>query len=85
MIVSLHTAENAKPQEIEVRPTEHDAFLKLQAVDLRFHLTIPTRNDPLMAPPGRESLYVLVPVPNWRTASTWPMKHQPSVAKSSTS
>jgi phytoene desaturase len=32
--------------------------------DLAFYVHAPTKTDPSMAPPGGESLYVLVPVPN---------------------
>jgi hypothetical protein len=32
----LDSAEDAQPQEVEVRPAEDNAFLQFQAVDLRF-------------------------------------------------
>ena len=39
-MVHLHSAEKPKPQEIEIGSTEHDPFLKLQAVDLCFNLAV---------------------------------------------
>jgi hypothetical protein len=42
MRVSLHATENAQPQYIKVRPPEDHPFLKFQAVDLRFDLSIDT-------------------------------------------
>ena len=36
----LDPAEDAQPQEIEVRPAEDDAFLQFQAVHLCFYLTL---------------------------------------------
>jgi hypothetical protein len=36
----LDPAEDAQPQEIEVRPAVDNAFLQFQAVDLRFDLTL---------------------------------------------
>jgi phytoene desaturase len=39
--------------------------------DLALYLHVPTRTDPSMAPPGRESLYVLAPVPNLAHGIDW--------------
>jgi hypothetical protein len=36
----LDTAQDTKPQQVEVRSAEHDPGLSLQAIDLRFDLTI---------------------------------------------
>jgi hypothetical protein len=36
----LDAAEDAQPQEIEVRPAKDNALLQFQAVDLRFDLTL---------------------------------------------
>ena len=48
---------------------------KILAEDFSMYLHVPTRTDPSMAPPGGESMYLLVPVPHlggnvdWDTAS----------------
>lgn len=39
--------------------------------DLALYLHTPTRTDPLLAPPGGESLYVLAPVPNLAHGIDW--------------
>jgi len=39
--------------------------------DLAFYLHAPTKTDPSMAPPGGESLYVLVPVPHLGHGIDW--------------
>jgi phytoene desaturase len=39
--------------------------------DLALYLHAPTRTDPTLAPPGAESLYVLVPVPNLAHGIDW--------------
>lgn len=39
--------------------------------DLALYLHTPTRTDPTLAPPGGESLYVLVPVPNLAHGIDW--------------
>ena len=39
--------------------------------DLAFYLHVPTKTDASMAPPGGESLYVLVPVPHLRRGIDW--------------
>ena len=39
--------------------------------DFSLYLHIPTRTDPEMAPPGCESMYVLVPVPNNASGIDW--------------
>jgi phytoene desaturase len=40
--------------------------------DFSMYLHAPTRTDPSMAPPGGESMYVLVPVANQRSGLDWP-------------
>lgn len=50
----------------------HDIFRrKVLADDFSMYLHAPTRTDPSMAPPGCESLYVLVPVPNLQGTTDW--------------
>ena len=44
---------------------------KVLADDFSMYLHAPTRTDPSMAPPGCESLYVLVPVPNAASGIDW--------------
>lgn len=44
---------------------------KVISDDFSMYLHAPTRTDPSMAPPGCESLYVLVPVPNLKSGDTW--------------
>ena len=39
--------------------------------DLAFYLHAPTKTDPSMAPPGGESLYILVPVPHLGRGVDW--------------
>ncbi|HEY0753601.1 MAG TPA: phytoene desaturase [Ktedonobacteraceae bacterium] len=39
--------------------------------DLALYLHMPTRTDPTLAPPGGESLYILVPVPNLAHGINW--------------
>ena len=40
--------------------------------DLAVYVHAPTRTDPSLAPPGGESIYALVPVPNLAGTLTWP-------------
>jgi phytoene desaturase len=44
---------------------------KVLTEDFSMYLHAPTRTDPSMAPPGCESLYVLVPVPNLASGTDW--------------
>lgn len=44
---------------------------KILADDFSMYLHAPTKTDPAMAPPGCESLYVLVPVPNLQAGIDW--------------
>ena len=44
---------------------------KILADDFSMYLHAPTRTDAGMAPPGCESLYVLVPVPNLKSGVDW--------------
>jgi len=44
---------------------------RVLADDFSMYLHVPTRTDPGMAPPGCESMYVLVPVPNNRSGIDW--------------
>lgn len=39
--------------------------------DPSFYVAVPNRTDPSMAPPGKDSLYVLVPVPQRHPALDW--------------
>lgn len=39
--------------------------------DPSFYVNAPTRLDPSMAPPGKDSIYVLVPVPNTQAELDW--------------
>jgi phytoene desaturase len=50
----------------------HDIFdLKVLPEDFSMYLHAPTRTDPGMAPPGCESMYVLIPVANLRSGIDW--------------
>ena len=40
--------------------------------DLALYLHMPTRTDPDLAPPGGETMYALVPVPNLKSNLDWP-------------
>jgi phytoene desaturase len=44
---------------------------KILADDFSMYVHAPTRTDPSMAPPGCESMYVLVPVPNLQADVDW--------------
>jgi phytoene desaturase len=44
----------------------------LREDDLAIYLHAPTRTDPTLAPPGGESVYALVPVPNLAGDLRWP-------------
>lgn len=44
---------------------------KVLADDFSMYLHVPTRTDPSMAPPGCESMYVLVPVPHLGSGIDW--------------
>ncbi|HSR43319.1 MAG TPA: phytoene desaturase family protein [Longimicrobiales bacterium] len=44
---------------------------KILPEDFSMYLHVPTRTDPSMAPPGCESMYVLVPVANNRSGVDW--------------
>jgi phytoene desaturase len=46
-------------------------------VELALYLHTPTRTDPSLAPPGGESLYVLVPVPNLAHGIDWQREAAP--------
>ena len=50
---------------------------KILADDFSMYLHAPTRTDPSMAPPGCESLYVLVPVPNTASGIDWKRETEP--------
>lgn len=45
--------------------------------DMSLYLHAPTKTDPTMAPPGGESLYVLVPVPHLGRRIDWTREAQP--------
>ncbi len=44
---------------------------RILASDFSMYVHTPSRTDPSMAPPGCESIYVLVPVPNARSGIDW--------------
>jgi phytoene desaturase len=46
---------------------------KVLADDFSMYLHVPSRTDPSMAPPGGESMYVLVPVPHLGSGIDWDM------------
>jgi phytoene desaturase len=51
----------------------HDIFgRKILPEDFSMYLHAPTRTDPSMAPPGCESMYVLIPVANQQSGIDWP-------------
>ena len=51
----------------------HDIFgRKILPEDFSMYLHAPTRTDPDMAPPGCESMYVLIPVANQQSGIDWP-------------
>jgi len=54
---------------------------KILAEDFSMYLHVPSRTDPEMAPPGCESMYVLVPVPNLEGATDWKTQAQPYANK----
>jgi phytoene desaturase len=54
------------------RPLLDDIFQRrILADDFSLYLHAPARTDPGMAPPGRDALYVLSPVPNNRSGIDW--------------
>lgn len=44
---------------------------KILAEDFSMYLHVPSRTEPSMAPPGCESIYILVPVPNMASGINW--------------
>jgi phytoene desaturase len=50
---------------------------KVLADDFSMYLHVPTRTDPSMAPPGCESMYLLVPVPHLGGNVDWSVTAQP--------
>ncbi|MFW5973380.1 MAG: phytoene desaturase family protein [Bacteroidota bacterium] len=54
---------------------------KILADDFSMYLHAPTRSDPSMAPPGGESLYVLIPVPNLTADVDWDKEAAPFTRK----
>ena len=50
---------------------------KVLADDFSMYLHAPSRTDPSMAPPGCESIYVLVPVPNAASGIEWWRESRP--------
>lgn len=44
---------------------------KILAEDFSIYLHVPTRTDPTMAPPGGESMYLLIPVPHLGAGIDW--------------
>ena len=54
------------------RDLVHDIFeKKILPDDFSMYLHVPTRTDPGMAPPGHESMYVLIPVANLQSGIDW--------------
>lgn len=54
---------------------------KILADDFSMYLHVPTRTDAEMAPPGCESMYILVPVPNLDADIDWEEMAQPYADK----
>lgn len=54
---------------------------KILPDDFSMYLHAPTRTDPAMAPPGGESMYVLIPVPNLAGEVDWQTRAQPFAQK----
>ncbi|NIS38781.1 phytoene desaturase [Candidatus Saccharibacteria bacterium] len=54
---------------------------KILANDFSMYLHVPTRTDSEMAPPGCESMYVLIPVPNLAGNINWDEMAQPFANK----
>ena len=50
---------------------------KVLSDDFSMYLHVPSRTDPSMAPPGCESIYVLVPVPNGASGIEWWRESRP--------
>jgi len=64
------------------KPLIEDIFdKKILPDDFSMYLHAPTRTDPEMAPPGCESLYVLVPVANNLSGLDWEAQKQPFAEK----
>lgn len=54
---------------------------KILPDDFSMYLHAPTRTDPAMAPPGCESMYVLIPVPNLAAEVDWQINARPFADK----
>lgn len=54
---------------------------KILPDDFSMYLHIPSQTDPLMAPEGCESMYVLIPVPNLESGIDWKKAKQPYTEK----
>lgn len=54
---------------------------KILAGDFSIYLHVPTRSDASMAPPGCESMYLLVPVPHLGSKIDWMKEAEPFKAK----
>lgn len=54
---------------------------KILPEDFSMYLHAPTRSDPAMAPPGCESMYVLIPVPNLAGKIDWQQMAKPYAEK----
>ncbi len=50
---------------------------KVLSDDVSMYLHVPTRTDPAMAPPGCESMYVLIPVPHLGAGIDWSREAAP--------
>jgi phytoene desaturase len=50
---------------------------KVLAEDFSMYLHVPTRTDPSMAPPGCESMYLLIPVPHLGSGIDWTREAEP--------
>jgi phytoene desaturase len=56
----------------DYRGSFSDIFKHLQVPsDPSFYVNAPAHTDPTLAPPGKDSLYILVPVPNRAAALDW--------------
>jgi phytoene desaturase len=56
----------------------HDIFARKHlADDFSLYLHRPTATDPSLAPPGADTFYVLAPVPNLKSGTTWAQQAEP--------
>jgi phytoene desaturase len=56
-------------------------YKKILPYDFSMYLHAPTKSDPTMAPPGCESMYVLIPTPNLEANVDWDIQAKPFTDK----